>query len=140
MSSFKFHWGIYSLSLKVRLKRLSKKENTQRSNVTTTPEDNDSGSYEINLLDYGGRSLEQWLVQKDKLLKALDGQGISIGSLRYTFTERLLKDDAKATFNHTAMDKGKYLIDNFNKVIAKMIKQAFTHMLSANKRCIYVVT
>ena len=33
-----------------------------------------------------------------KLLKALGDQGISTGSQRYTFTERLLTGVAKATF------------------------------------------
>ena len=63
------------------------------------PGDNDSGSYEIYLPYYGGGSPEEWLVWKDKLLKALDGQSISTGPQRYTFTERLLTGDAKATFN-----------------------------------------
>ena len=50
--------------------------------------DTDSGSYEINLPYYGGGTPEEWLVWKDKLLKALDGQCISTRPLRYTFTER----------------------------------------------------
>ena len=54
-----------------------------------TPGDNDSWSYEINPPYYGGGSPEGWLVWKDKLLKALDGQSINMGPLRYTFTERL---------------------------------------------------
>ena len=66
----------------------------------------DSGSYEINLPCYGGGSPEEWLVWKDKLLKALDGQSISSEPLRYTFTERLLTGDAKATFNQAALDIG----------------------------------
>ena len=44
-----------------------------------TPIDNDSGSYEINLRYNGGGTSEEWLVWKDKLLKALDGQSISMG-------------------------------------------------------------
>ena len=51
--------------------------------------DNDSLSYEINLSYYGGGTPEEYFVWKDKLLKALDGQGISTGPLRYTFTERI---------------------------------------------------
>ena len=42
---------------------------------------------------------EEWLVGKDLLLKALDGQSISMGLLRYKFTERLLTGDTKAIFN-----------------------------------------
>ena len=53
-----------------------------------TPGDNGCGSYEINLPYNGGGSPEKWLVWKDKLLKALDGQSISTGPLRYTITER----------------------------------------------------
>ena len=52
-----------------------------------TPGDNGSGPYEINLPFYGGGSPEEWLVWKDKLLKALDGQSVSTEPLRYTFTE-----------------------------------------------------
>ena len=55
----------------------------------TTPGDNDSGSYEINIPYYGRGSSEEWLVWKDKLVNALDGQGISMGPQRYMFTERL---------------------------------------------------
>ena len=43
------------------------------------PGDSDSESYEINLPYYGGGIPEEWLVWKDKLLKALDGQSISTG-------------------------------------------------------------
>ena len=71
-----------------------------------TPGDNDSGSYEINLPNYGGWTSEEWLVWKDKLLDALDGQNISTGPLRYTFTERLLTGAPKATFNQAALDIG----------------------------------
>ena len=48
-----------------------------------THSDNDSGSYEIKVPYYGGGSPEEWLVWKDKLLKALDGQSISMGPFRY---------------------------------------------------------
>ena len=41
-----------------------------------TPGDNESGSSETNLPYYGGGTLEEWLVWKDKLLKVLRGQGI----------------------------------------------------------------
>ena len=43
-----------------------------------TSGDNDSGSYESNLPYYGGGSPEECLVWKDKLLNALDGQGINL--------------------------------------------------------------
>ena len=48
---------------------------------------NDSGLYEIILPYYGGGTPDEWLIWKDKLLKALEGQGISIGTKRHTFTE-----------------------------------------------------
>ena len=84
------------------------------------PSDNDSGSYEINLPYYGGGSPEKWLVWKDKLLKALDGQIISTGPLQYRFIERLLTGDAKATFTQAALVTGICTIDNFNKALAEM--------------------
>ena len=56
-----------------------------------TPGDNDSGSYEIILPYYGGRSPEEWLVW------ALYDRSNSMGPLRYTFTESLLTGTAKAT-------------------------------------------
>ena len=90
-----------------------------------TPDDNNSGSYEINLPYYGGGTPEKWLLWKDKLVKALDGQSISMGPLRYTFTEHLLIGDAKATFNQAALDIGICTIDNFNKVLAEMTKRVF---------------
>ena len=74
---------------------------------------------------YKGDTPKEWLVWKDEWLKALDGQSISTGPLRYTFTERLLTGDAKATFNQAAIDIGIRKVDNFNKVLAKMTKYAF---------------
>ena len=59
------------------------------------------------------------------LLKTLDGQSISTGPQRYTFTERLLTGDAKATFNQAALETGIRTIDNFNKVLMEMTKHAF---------------
>ena len=68
---------------------------------------------------------EEWLVWQNKLLKALDCQSISTGPLWYTFTERLLTGDAKATFNQAALDIGIRTVDNFNKVLMEMTKHAF---------------
>ena len=72
--------------------------------------DTDAGFYEINLPYHGGGSPEEWLVWKDKLLKALDSQCISTGALMYTFTESLLIEDARATFNQAALDIGLLII------------------------------
>ena len=90
-----------------------------------TPGDNDFGSYEINLPYYEGRSSEEWLGWRDKLLKALDGQSLSMRPLRFTFTERILTDDAKATFDQTALSIGICTIDNFNKALLEMNKHTF---------------
>ena len=90
-----------------------------------TPGDNDPESYEINLPHYGGGSPEEWLVCKNKLLKALEDQKISTGSLRNKFTECLLIGDAKAPFNQAALDIGIRTVDNFNKRLAEMTKHAY---------------
>ena len=90
-----------------------------------TPGDNETEFYEINLPYYGEGSPEEWLVGKDKLVKFLDGQGISTELHSYTFSERLLTSDEKATFNQTALDIGIRTVDNFNKVLAEMTKHAF---------------
>ena len=90
-----------------------------------TPGNNDSRFYEINLPYYGGGSPEEWLIWKDKLLKALDGQSISMGPSRYMFMESHLTDDAKAIFNQAALDIGIHSVDNFNKALAEMTKHAF---------------
>ena len=65
------------------------------------------------------------LVRKDKLLKTLNDQGISTRPLRYTFNERLLTGDAKATFNYGALYIGVCTVDDFNKVPLEMTKHAF---------------
>ena len=89
------------------------------------PGDNDSGSYEINLPYYGWGPLEEWLVWKDKFLKALDGQSISMGPLWYMFTKKLLIGEAKAIFNQATLDIGIHYVNNFNKVLLEMTKHAF---------------
>ena len=55
-----------------------------------------------------------------------DGQGISTGPNRYSFTQIRLRGDAKATFNQASLDIGACIVDNFNKVVMKMTtKHAF---------------
>ena len=85
------------------MRRFSKKGEFIAIKCHNTVDDNDSAYYETNLPYYRERLPEEWLVWKDKLLKALDGKIISTGPLRYTFTERLLIGDAKAKFNHVAL-------------------------------------
>ena len=92
------------------------------SKCHNTPGDNDSGSYEINLPYYRGWSPQELLVWLDKLLKALNGQGINKWPLEYTFTEKLLTDDAKDAFNLAALDIGICTVDNFNKVQLKLTR------------------
>ena len=113
------------IDLERPLKKVLRKGEYITITFHNTPGYNDSGSYEINLPYYGGATPEEWLVWKDKLLKALDGQSISTGPLPYKFTEHLLTGDAKATFNQAALGIGICTIDNFNKVLAKMTKHAF---------------
>ena len=113
------------MTWKGRLKRYSKKGEHITIKCQNTPGDNDSGSYETNNPYYGGGSPEEWLVWKDKLLQVLDGQSISTGPLRYTFTERLLTGDAKTIFYQAAPDTGKSTADNINKVLLEMTKHTF---------------
>ena len=114
--------GEPNINLERPLEKVLKKEEYIAIKCHNTPGDDDSGSYEIKLPYYVGGTPEEWLVWKDKLLKALDGQSISTGPLRYTFTERLLAGDAKATFTQAALGIGIRIIDNFN---IEMTKHAF---------------
>ena len=86
------------IGLECPLEKVVKKGEYLAIKCHNTPGDNDSGFYEINLSYYRGESSEEWLVWKGKLVKALDGQSISVGPLQYTFTERFLIGDATATF------------------------------------------
>ena len=104
------------------------------------PGDNDSEYYEISLPSYGGGLPEEWLVWKDKLLKVLDGQSISTVPLRYSFSERLLTDDIKATLNQTALDIGICTVEFSTKYFWKCSNKHFQHMISANRIGIYVGT
>ena len=91
-----------------------------------TPGITDSVTYDINLPYYGGGRHEEWLIWKDKLLRALDGQGISEGPQRYTFTESPLTDDAKATYTQAALVIGVLMVNEFNQVLAEMTKHTFS--------------
>ena len=113
------------IDLERPLEKVLKKREYIAIKCHSTPADNDSGSYEINLPYYRGGSPEEWLIWKQKLLKALDGQGISTGHLWYTFTERLLTGDAIATFNQAALGIGICTIDKFNKIFLEMTKHTF---------------
>ena len=44
---------------------------------------------------------------------------------QYTFNERLLTGDVKATFNQAPLDIGIRTNDNFNKVLLEMTKHVF---------------
>ena len=61
------------------LEKLLKKGKYIAIKCHNTPGDSDNRSYEINLPYYGGGSPEELFVGEDKLLKALNGQGISKG-------------------------------------------------------------
>ena len=113
------------IDLERTLEKVLKKREYIAIKYHNTPGDNDSGFYEINLPYYGGGSPEEWLGWKDKLLKALDGQSISMGPLRYMFTECLLTGDAKASFNQAALGIGICTVDNFNKVLLEITKHVF---------------
>ena len=113
------------IKLEMMLGKVLKKGEYIAIKYNNTPGDNNSGSYEINLPYYRGGTPEEWLVWKDKLLKALHGQRISTGPLRYTITERRLTGDMKATFSQAALDIGIRTVDNFNKVLLEMINLSF---------------
>ena len=112
-----------------RLPKKSKKWEYIAIKCHNIPADSDSKSHEINLSYYGRGSPEEWLIWRDKLLKALDGQSISTGPQRYTFTERLLTIDTKASFNQALLDISIYDVHNFNKVLAEMTKLAFPYAI-----------
>ena len=65
------------INLKRLLEKILKKIKHIVIKCYDTPGDNDLGSYEINLLYYGQGSPEECFIWIDKLLKALDSQGIS---------------------------------------------------------------
>ena len=108
------------INLERPLEKVLKKGDYIAIKCHNTPDVTDSGSYEINLPYYGGGTPEDWLVWKDKLLNALDGQSISTGPLVITLTERLLTGDAKATFNQATLDIGIPTVENSNKVLMEM--------------------
>ena len=79
------------------------------------------GSYKTSPPCYGGGDFSE----KNKLFKALDDQSIGTGPQRYTFTERFLKDNGKATVNQAVQDIFIHTVDNFTKALIAMTKHAF---------------
>ena len=59
------------------------------------------------------------------ILKALDGQTISIEPVRYMFIERLLTGDVKANFTQATLSIDIRTVDNINKLPAEMTKHTF---------------
>ena len=117
---------------KGRLKRCSKQKYIAIK-CHNTPGDCDGRSYEINLPYFGGGSPEEWLVWKDKVLKTLDDQSISMAPQRYTFIERLLTGDAKATFNQVALDIGIRTFGNDQRCICSICFLRKTHYLQRHQ-------
>ena len=113
------------IDLERPLEKILKKVEYIAIKCHNTPGDNDSGSYKFNPPYYWWGSPEEWLVWKDKLLKALYGQRISKRPLRYTFTERLLTGDTNLSFDQASLDIGIHTVNKFNKVLLKMTKHAF---------------
>ena len=78
-------------------------------------------------------------IKRDKLSKALDGQSLNTGPLRYMFTESLLICDAKATLNQAALDIGIRTVDNFDKVLVEMTKHPISaYVFHEQKRYIQI--
>ena len=91
-----------------------------------TPDDNNSECSEIKLPFFRGGTPEEWLVWKNKLVKALDGQFIISTELqRCLFTKKLLTGDAKVTFNQSVQVIGTHTVDNFNKELTEMAKYTY---------------
>ena len=112
------------IDLERPLEKILKKGKFLATKCYNTSGNNDSGSYGINPY-YGRGTPEEWLVWKDKLHKALEGQCISKGPQRYMLTERVLTGDAKATCNQAALDIGIHTDDNFNKALMESTKPIF---------------
>ena len=79
----KVKFQTFLVNLIINLERLLEKVHKEEEYIAikchNIPGNIDSGSYEINLPNYGGGgSPEEWLVWKDKLLMALDGRGIKV--------------------------------------------------------------
>ena len=83
------------INLERPLEKVLKKGEYIASTCYNTPGDNNSKSYEINPPYNGGGSHEEWLVWRDKWLKALDSQDMSTELQKYMFTEHLLTGDVK---------------------------------------------
>ena len=105
------------INLEKQVERILKKGEFIAIRGHNTPGDNDSASHETNLPYCGGPPPEECLVWEDKLLKAFNGQGISMGPLRYIFTERLSTGGTKTTFHQAGPDIGIRTVDNFNSSI-----------------------
>ena len=71
----------------------------------------------------------------------LHDQGISLGPQRFMFLESLLTGDSKATFNQATLDIGlQTVLITSKKYSLKLPNMCFQHILSTNRRGIYVGT
>ena len=101
----------------------------------SVPGDTESPAYNIQIPYFGTGTPEEWLMFLDNLDKALVGQHITDGPGRYTFTERLLKGDALATFRLKTLEVGTRTVDHFNEVMAQLTAHIFpVHAYREQKR------
>jgi hypothetical protein len=87
-----------------RQERLKDKDNEDVSvfRIRTNPTDKDSQTYDMKVLTFHTRTVEEFLLWKKDLNKVLVGQNVLSAPDKFAMTRRLLDGDALAAFNTKA--------------------------------------
>ena len=103
--------------------------------LRNNPSSADSLGYEINIPYFSTGTAEQWIMFLKNLNQAITGQGLTTGPMKYALTKRLLKGDALACFNASAIKHDTETNEHFKLVIEDLTKHIFPRLsLQMQKR------
>lgn len=103
--------------------------------LRSNPTEDTSQTYNLILPYYNSASLEEWLIFRTDLNKAIIGQNITQGPARYTTARQVLQGDALALFDAAAAAGGNKTNANFKLCLNDVTDHVFPHQaLQRQKR------
>lgn len=98
------------------------------------PESANSAEFELSIPYFSTGTPEQWILWKRNLNTAIKGQGLTEGTQKFALTRRLLRGEAKATFEAKAKDCVTEYTEDFDACLHSVAKGVFPAMSVKRQR------
>ncbi len=89
------------------------------------PIEADSGTYELTVAYFQTGTPEEWLLVRKAILEVCAGQHLTTGLQKYTVACQILKGNALAAFNASAIVLGNENVANFNASLRHVTNHVF---------------